>query len=141
MRVPQRRRTDVPADWDALRIAIDATPAPADDGRLANQAVFETATISALYSETQWPLLAEALQSAREGDGDQLFGLADSYVGREPDGTYSTIEQSGTIIRCASGIDADLPDDPQALVDELLELSPASRPASPSTTSPTSAPR
>jgi pimeloyl-ACP methyl ester carboxylesterase len=116
--------SDVAADWDALRIAIDATPAPADDGRLANQAVFETATLSALYSEAQWPLLAEALQSARDGDGDQLFGLADSYVGREPDGTYSTIEQSGTIIRCASGIDYDLPDDPQALVDELLRLSP-----------------
>lgn len=118
------RSDDVPADWDALRVVIDGTPAPADDGRLANQAVFETATISALYSESQWPLLAEALQSAREGDGDQLFGLADSYIGREPDGTYSTIEQSGTIIRCASGIDYDLPDDPQALVDELLELSP-----------------
>jgi pimeloyl-ACP methyl ester carboxylesterase len=118
------RSDDVAADWDQLRIDIDATPAPASDGRLANQAVFETATIAAMYSEAQWPLLGTALANARDGVGDQLFVLADGYVGRNADGTYSTIEQSGTVIRCASGIDYELPDDPQALVDLLLELSP-----------------
>ncbi len=118
------RSDDVAGAWDQLRIDIDATPAPAADGRLANQAVFETATLSAMYSEAQWPLLGSALADARDGVGDQLFVLADSYVGRNDDGTFSTIEQSGTIIRCASGIDYDQPDDPQALVDLLLELSP-----------------
>jgi pimeloyl-ACP methyl ester carboxylesterase len=116
--------TQVAAAWDALRVRLDTTPAPADDGRSANQAVFETATIAALYSESQWGLLAQALVDAEAGRGDKLFVLADSYVGRESDGSYSTIEQSGTIIRCASGIDYDVPDDPQALADELLALSP-----------------
>jgi pimeloyl-ACP methyl ester carboxylesterase len=118
------RSDDVAAAWDQMRIDIDATPAPASDGREANQAVFEIATLSALYSEAQWPLLATALAEARDGAGDKLFVLADSYVGRNDDGTYSTIEQSGTIIRCASGIDYDLPEDPQALVDELLAVAP-----------------
>lgn len=118
------RSDDVPADWDALRDQLDAEPVPAEDGRMANEAVFETATYSALYSEADWPLLASALAEARDGSGDKLFVLADQYVGREDDGSYSTIEQSNQIITCASGLGYDVPDDPQALVDELLRLSP-----------------
>ncbi|MTA15318.1 MAG: alpha/beta fold hydrolase [Actinobacteria bacterium] len=118
------RSDDVTAAWDALRLQLDATPAPASDGRLANETVLDTATNSALYSESQWPLLASALQSASAGDGDELFILADSYNGRNPDGTYATISQSFQIITCASGIDAEVPDDPQALVDQLLAIAP-----------------
>ena len=64
------------------------------------------------------------MADAAAGDPQKLFLLADSYVGREEDGTYSTIEQSGTIIRCASGLDYELPADPQALVDALLQAAP-----------------
>jgi pimeloyl-ACP methyl ester carboxylesterase len=116
--------TDVGAAWDALRVELDRAPIPNTDGRLGNQAVMETATISALYSETEWPLLAQALDDASVGDPEKLFVLADQYVGRNDDGTYSTIEQSGTIIRCASGIDYEQPADPQALVDQLLAAAP-----------------
>lgn len=118
------RSADVEADWDALRVQMDTTPAPAADGRLANEAVFETATYSALYSESQWPFLAQALTDARNGTGDKLFVLADSYVGREEDGSYATIQQSIGIISCASGLDPELPDDPEALAQQLRELSP-----------------
>lgn len=115
---------DVSADWDALSDALDADPAPASARRQANQEVMGVATIAALYSEADWPVLADALTAGRDGDGDALLRLADSYVGRSADGTYSTIEQSGTIIRCASGLDPDQPDDPEALVATLQELSP-----------------
>ncbi len=115
---------DVPGDWDALIDQLDATPVPASDGRSANSAVATTATISALYSESEWPVLAAALADGRDGDGDALFRLADSYVGRNDDGSYDTIDQSNTIITCASGIDQQMPDDPEALAAELLELSP-----------------
>ncbi|MFN8022246.1 MAG: alpha/beta hydrolase [Acidimicrobiales bacterium] len=118
------RSADVAADWDALRAQLDATPVPASDGRQANQAVLESATFAALYSEVDWPLLGTALAEARNGNGDKLFVLADGYAGRDDDGTYSTLEQSLQIITCASGIDYGVPDDPQALVDELLRLSP-----------------
>lgn len=115
---------DVAGAWDELRAKLDEAPVANADGRFGNQAVFETATISALYSESDWPLLAQALSDAATGDPQKLFLLADSYVGRSDDGTYSTIEQSGTIIRCASGLDYELPDDPQALIDELLQAAP-----------------
>jgi pimeloyl-ACP methyl ester carboxylesterase len=115
---------DVPGAWDALMDRLDAEPAPATDGREANEAVGHTATISALYSESEWPVLAQALDDASVGDGDGLFRLADSYIGRNDDGTYDTIDQSGHIIRCASGIDAAAPADPEALAARLLELSP-----------------
>ncbi len=45
-------------------------------------------------------------------------------MGRNDDGSYDTIDQSNTIITCASGIDQQMPDDPEALAAELLELSP-----------------
>lgn len=118
------RSDDVGGAWDALSAQLDATPVTADDGREANQTVFDVATISALYSETDWPVLATALADVRDGDAAGVFRLADRYVGRSDDGTYSTIQQSGAIIRCASGIDAQVPEDPAALVAELQRLAP-----------------
>ena len=115
---------DVGAVWNAPSAQLDVSPVTAEDGRLANQTVFDVATISALYSETDWPLLATALADVRDGDAASVFRLADRYVGRSDDGTYSTIQQSGAIIRCASGIDAAVPDDPEALVAELQRLAP-----------------
>jgi pimeloyl-ACP methyl ester carboxylesterase len=118
------RAPDVGVAWDEVSAQLDETPVPADDGRLANQTVVEVATISALYSEAEWPVLADALAAVRKGDPSTLFDMADRYIGREPDGTFSTIQQAGRIIRCASGIDAAQPDDPAALVDTLHALAP-----------------
>jgi pimeloyl-ACP methyl ester carboxylesterase len=110
--------------WDALRVQLDETPIPNADGRIGNQAVMELATISALYSDTQWPALAAGLADAAAGDPAGLFQLADTYNGRDETGAWTTISQSGSIISCASGINQDLPPDPQALVDELLRVAP-----------------
>ncbi|MGD9998812.1 MAG: alpha/beta fold hydrolase [Ilumatobacteraceae bacterium] len=118
------RTDDVGSAWDQLYDQLDASPVPADDGRMANQSVMGTATISAMYSDTDWPVLADALAAVRDGDPTALFRLADDYIGRDSDGTYSTIEQSGSIIDCASGLDAPVPDDPEALVAKLKELAP-----------------
>jgi pimeloyl-ACP methyl ester carboxylesterase len=115
---------DVEREWDALHAELDGQPVAAADGRLANQAVLEVATISALYSDTQWPVLAKGLQSVGNGDPTTLFRLADSYVGRDEDGTFSTLKQSGKIIRCSSGLSAELPDDPAAFAATLQELAP-----------------
>lgn len=118
------RSADVGSDWDALAVELDDSPVAATDGRPANETVMRVATISALYDESDWPVLADALAAVRTGDPSGLFALADSYVGRDSDGTYSTIEQAGHIIRCASGLDAELPDDPAALVATLQQLAP-----------------
>lgn len=115
---------DVAARWDALLARLDAEPLVAEDGREVNQVVMEVATIAALYSETAWPALATALADAEAGDGEGLLDLADDYEGRNDDGTFDTLFQSFSIIRCASGIDAAVPTDPEALLAEIQAAAP-----------------
>jgi pimeloyl-ACP methyl ester carboxylesterase len=115
---------DVGASWDALFDTLDTEPVKADDGRWANQAVMDTATTAALYSDYAWPLLGTALEQVRNGDPAALFRLADGYVGRADDGTYSTEQQSFSIISCASGFTSPTPDDAEALAEDLREQAP-----------------
>lgn len=115
---------DVGAAWDALRDQLDAAPVPNADGRLANQSVLDLATIAALYSETDWPVLADALARVRDGDAAGLFSLADGYNQRDADGHYASITQSNPVISCASGFRPDEPDDPEALLAQLKEMAP-----------------
>jgi len=115
---------DVGARWDALLIQLDEQPLPADDGRMGNQAVLDTATSAALYSESEWPVLADALAKAEDGDPSGIFALADDYNGRNADGTFTSLFQSFSIIRCASGITSQPPDDPVALLQKIKEQAP-----------------
>jgi pimeloyl-ACP methyl ester carboxylesterase len=85
---------DVWATWEQLADALDAAPVPAQDGRSANQTVLYGATTAALYSESSWPVLADAMAAAQAGDGTGLYRLADGYAGRNPDGTYPSLLQS-----------------------------------------------
>ncbi len=115
---------DVGVAWDALREQLDAAPVPAEDGRLANQSVLDVATIAALYSESDWPVLADALARVRTGDAAGLFALADGYHQRDADGHYASITQSNPVISCASGFRPEQPDDPAGLLAQLQELAP-----------------
>ncbi len=116
--------TDVGARWDALRLQLDEHPLAADDGREINQSTLDTATQAALYSESQWPVLSAALAAAEKGDGSQILALGDEYNGRHEDGTYDTLFQSFGIIKCASGITAQPPTDPEALLKKIHEQAP-----------------
>lgn len=115
---------DVAAAWEQLADALDAAPVPAADGRSANQVVLYSATTAALYSESAWPVLADAMAAAGSGDGTGLYRLADSYAGRDPDGAYPSLLQSQPVIDCASGLGFAPPDDPEALAARLRELAP-----------------
>ena len=115
---------DVGARWDALIASLDAKPAKSEDGRPVNQVVMETATISSLYNDLSWPALGAALAAAETGDGTALLALADSYEGRDDDGTFDTQHQAGRVIRCASGIDQVTPADPAALLAQLKVAAP-----------------
>jgi hypothetical protein len=59
-----------------------------------------TAIISALNDRQQWPLLAQALASAQEGDAQGVAFLNDSYVHRNSDGTYDNLFESLIAINC-----------------------------------------
>jgi pimeloyl-ACP methyl ester carboxylesterase len=100
---------DVGARWDALRQQLDAHPLTSTTKRTVNQATMDTATSAALYSRGDWPVLGDALNKAEQGDGDAMLSLADSYEGRNEDGTFDTLFQSIGIIECASGIDQQPP--------------------------------
>ena len=115
---------DVGARWDALKQRLDDTPIAGPDGRLANNAVLETATNEALYSRSDWPVLARALAQADDGDATGIFALADSYNRRADDGTYATLFQSFPVISCASGLQSAVSDDPEALVATLHAAAP-----------------
>lgn len=115
---------DVGRRWDGLLEKLDKTPVVTDAGREVNNSAMESATIQALYSRSYWSLLATALRQAELGIVEPILRLADMYNGRNDDGTFSTIEQSGRIIRCASGFGKEPPEEPEALVMQLREAAP-----------------
>ncbi len=115
---------DVGARWDRLRETLDESPLTSVEGRTINQSTMDTATQAALYSESDWPVLGTALLNAEQGNGDGLLSMADNYKGRNADGTFDTLFQSIGIIECASGIEEQPPDDPEALVVKIKEQAP-----------------
>ncbi len=97
--------SDFNADWLALEKELDENSIVTKSGRYVNAATLDTATKQAFYSDDSIrPVLAEALQDARNGDGVALLKLADEYNGRDEKGHYSTSTDSFEIIQCASGI-------------------------------------
>ncbi len=57
---------------------------------------------AALYSTQLWPVLADALFDAEtEQDGSLLQVLADTYLGRQPDGSYDNSQVAGFAVNCA----------------------------------------
>ncbi|MGN9785886.1 alpha/beta fold hydrolase [Nonomuraea sp. ZG12] len=56
--------------------------------------------ITPLYAKATWPMLEQGAAAAIKGDGAMLLSLADSYTGRKPDGTYSTMMTSLQAITC-----------------------------------------
>ncbi|MGZ4791209.1 MAG: alpha/beta fold hydrolase, partial [Ilumatobacteraceae bacterium] len=116
--------TDVGARWDALKQQLDDHPLTGADGRLANNATMESATTEALYSKSDWPVLAQALAKAEKGDPSGIFALGDSNAGRNEDGTFTTLSQSFPVIQCASGIGPSMPADPAALAAAMRAAAP-----------------
>lgn len=60
----------------------------------------QLAIITPLYAKATWPMLEQGAAAAIKGDGSTLLSLADSYTGRKPDGTYSTMMASLQAINC-----------------------------------------
>jgi pimeloyl-ACP methyl ester carboxylesterase len=60
----------------------------------------QLSVITPLYAKATWPMLEQGAAAAIKGDGAMLLSLADSYTGRKPDGTYSTMMSSLQAITC-----------------------------------------
>jgi pimeloyl-ACP methyl ester carboxylesterase len=114
---------DVKADWLSLYESLDKTSLVVDK-RDVNHEMMDTATKSALYAESMWGQLSQALAAATNGDGAGLMMLADGYNERSDDGTYASQSDSFYVINCASGMERDLPSDPEAFVKKMKSIAP-----------------
>ncbi|MEU9235095.1 alpha/beta hydrolase [Streptomyces subrutilus] len=80
---------------------LDAQPVPTGDAaRPLGEALATTGVIAALYDESAWPQLREALTAAMDGDGASLLSLADSYYERSPDGKYANLMSANAAVNC-----------------------------------------
>jgi len=107
---------DAEGAYDRLLADLDEDPVFGREGR--PRVGVEIATggvIQAMYDESSWPALENALAAASEGDGSGLLDLFDQYNRRDPsDGSYPDLIESFTAITCA--------DDPERLtVDQADE--------------------
>ncbi|HLL32783.1 MAG TPA: alpha/beta hydrolase [Streptomyces sp.] len=96
---PRQAGKNLKAFFDKL----DARPIPAGDadGRRLGESLATTGVIAAMYDESAWPQLREALASAmKENDGAGLLVLSDSYYERDGDGAYSNLMFANAAVNC-----------------------------------------
>ena len=79
---------------------LDAKPATTGGSRPLGESLATTGVIAAMYDESAWPQLREALSSAMDGDGAALLSLADSYYERESDGSYANLMYANSAVNC-----------------------------------------
>ncbi|MEU0435196.1 alpha/beta hydrolase [Streptomyces sp. NPDC006290] len=82
---------------------LDKEPIPAGDpdGRKVGEALATTGVIAAMYDETAWPQLRDALTSAmKQNDGAGLLALSDSYYERDADGRYANLMSANAAVNC-----------------------------------------
>ncbi|MFC9429134.1 alpha/beta hydrolase [Streptomyces sp. NPDC056987] len=96
----QKSAADVSNRMKAFFTQLDARPVPAGGGRELGESLATTGVIAAMYDESAWPQLREALAAAMDGDGAALLALADSYYERESDGTYANLMFANSAVNC-----------------------------------------
>lgn len=71
-----------------------------EDGRKLSYEDATTATVQALYSQSMWEELNAGLNDLERGRGERLMALADQYMERNSDGTYSSTQDMLVAVRC-----------------------------------------
>ncbi|MGP4113042.1 alpha/beta hydrolase [Streptomyces sp. 4N509B] len=84
----------------------DPMPTRDPDGRRLTRSLAVSGIAQALYSQDFWSFLTQGLDDAlpaegQDPDGTVLLALGDALNGRNPDGTYTTLQSSLTAISCA----------------------------------------
>lgn len=75
-------------DLGTLLASVDRSPLKNADGRQLGADSLMTAIVAALYSQSSWTYLTQALTDVLAGDPEVAFVLADFYNGRLPDGSF-----------------------------------------------------
>ncbi|MCB5166052.1 alpha/beta hydrolase [Streptomyces bambusae] len=79
---------------------LDAQPVATGERRTLGESLATTGVIAAMYDESAWPQLREAIRQAMDGDGSGLLALADSYYEREPNGKYANLMFANAAVNC-----------------------------------------
>ncbi|HWU06828.1 MAG TPA: alpha/beta hydrolase [Streptomyces sp.] len=79
---------------------LDTDPVPAGGTRQLTESLATTGVIAAMYDESAWPQLREAVAAAQRGDGAGLLSLADSYYERGPSGEYANLMFANAAVNC-----------------------------------------
>lgn len=93
-----------------------------------NESVLQTATIQAMYSEDFWPVFADAIAMALDGDGSVLLQIADVYLQRREDGTWGNELEAFSVIECMDGTSRPTLEELAVLSAELSEIAPLIHP-------------
>ncbi|MDQ1598019.1 MAG: hypothetical protein QOI70_1443 [Microbacteriaceae bacterium] len=104
------------ATISALYDRLTVSPIVSPTGRILDNNVLDTAINSALYDQSSWPYLSDMFTEINQGDTDTAFVLADSYNGRNPDGTYK--DNSTVAFLAISCLDYPVVTDPAELARE-----------------------
>lgn len=78
----------------------DEKPLRTGDPRKLTESLATTGVIRAMYDESSWPQLRDALTTAMAGDGADLLALADEYFERDPNGHYGNIMFANPAVNC-----------------------------------------
>lgn len=88
----------------AMIAAADRKPIPGSSdtaNRVATGGIVTIGVASALYDQSQWSDLGQALVAAQDGDGGGIISLADQYLERDPEtGHYSNILDANLAVNC-----------------------------------------
>lgn len=121
---------ETPADVieavDDVLATTEASPLPTSSRPLTEGLAFYGILFPLYYPAGQgYPALERALSSALDGDGTDLLILADTYLDREPDGSYPTNQWE--VINAVSCLDRPsdaTPEDVEALLPAFRQASP-----------------
>jgi hypothetical protein len=87
--------------------------------------LFLEGTLVTLYDRTNgWPALGIALAQAEQGSGTTLLALADSFLGRNSDGTYDPEGEANSAINCLDHTYPNTTAAANALADQLAPKDP-----------------
>lgn len=118
--------TDAGKRLKAFFGSVDEKPIATGESRKLTESLATTGVIAAMYDESAWPQLREALTTAIDGkDGAGLLALSDSYYERDPNGTYQNLMSANAAVNCLDLPSAfKNPDDVRAALPEFEKASP-----------------
>ena len=105
--------------------SLQVSPLPAPGGRELGAGTMFISIILPLYNQENWPYLDDLFTEVMKGTTDTAFLLADTYNGRNPDGTYADNSTEAFIAINCLDYSSDFSNETlRAQAAELAELAP-----------------